>query len=178
MAPAADWQLLPYAAGGDSKSFSQVLFEFLGMTSVVSEGAGRITMHQMLRLLYIDQETPISEILVHEPFDKPQNRTALGEFFLGVYDADVHIGRERARVLTALTSDLSAQVRLLQSQLAAGDGPSSVAKIDAELSRLNEERTRLYKSIVAKKRNVAQSEELGSQSGRAELARDALAEQR
>lgn len=54
----AMWQLYPFKRSESKESFSQVLFRLLEMPELRSEGGSNITMHQLMRLVYSDQETP------------------------------------------------------------------------------------------------------------------------
>ena len=61
-APVESWTRYPYKRSSQKESFSQALFRLLGMPDVASEGSGNITMHQLLRLLYSDQLSPIENL--------------------------------------------------------------------------------------------------------------------
>ncbi|RYG31665.1 MAG: hypothetical protein EON93_12575, partial [Burkholderiales bacterium] len=54
-----EWETFPYQRPEDSYSFSQVLFNAIGIPEAISDGVSNITMHQLLRVLYSDQLTPI-----------------------------------------------------------------------------------------------------------------------
>ena len=74
--PDQGWQHLPYRRPDRGYSFSQVLFEAMDLPQAISNGASNITMHQLLRLLYVDQMTPVQRIfaaktLTHGKLDKP-----------------------------------------------------------------------------------------------------------
>lgn len=56
------WQTFPYQRYQDRQSFTQVLFRILDMPEVPSEAEANITMHQLLRLMYVDQMTPVDRI--------------------------------------------------------------------------------------------------------------------
>jgi hypothetical protein len=83
-APLDAWQTLPYRRTEHGYSFSQVVFESLGMPESISDGASNITMHQLLRLLYVDQLTPVQRLFRVESFDTWQTRQAVGDLLAGV----------------------------------------------------------------------------------------------
>lgn len=56
------WKKFPYTKARGMQSFSQAIFELMGMPEVETEISGNITMNQLLRLLYADQLSPIEEI--------------------------------------------------------------------------------------------------------------------
>src|SRR5262249_24778418 len=59
---AEGWQTFPYSRQGSKESFSQILFRALEMPEATSPEGANITMHQVLRLLYSDQMTPVQRI--------------------------------------------------------------------------------------------------------------------
>src|SRR3546814_6346399 len=73
--PNDGWQLLGYKRPEHGYSFSQVLFRAIGLPESISDGASNITMHQLLRLLYVDQLTPVPRIFRVENFDTWQTRS-------------------------------------------------------------------------------------------------------
>jgi hypothetical protein len=56
----------------------------IGIPEAISDGSSNITMHQVLRLLYEDQLTPVQRIFRAENFDTWQARQAVGDRNLGL----------------------------------------------------------------------------------------------
>ncbi|MDV4072207.1 hypothetical protein CMT45_10845 [Elizabethkingia anophelis] len=77
-----------YDTRTNKRSFSNVLFELLDLPEVREEN--NITIHQILRLLYIDQESPTSSLFLYEEFDKQTTREAVADLLLGVYNQDLY----------------------------------------------------------------------------------------
>lgn len=84
----AYWQKYEYNTTVDKKSFSNVLFEILNLPEVKEEN--NITIHQILRLLYIDQESPTSSLFYYDEFDKQTSREAVADLLLGIYNQDLY----------------------------------------------------------------------------------------
>lgn len=82
------WQKFQYNNTPEKRSFSNVLFELLDLPEVKEEN--NITIHQVLRLLYIDQESPTSSLFMFEEFDKQSTREAVSDLLLGVYNQDLY----------------------------------------------------------------------------------------
>ncbi|MGV4528969.1 hypothetical protein [Ornithobacterium rhinotracheale] len=82
------WNKYQYNTTSKKKSFSNVLFELLEIPEVKEEN--NITIHQILRLLYIDQESPTSSLFYYEPFDSQSTREAVADLLLGVYNQDLY----------------------------------------------------------------------------------------
>lgn len=84
-----EWFSYPYNAGS-KESFSQKLFEILGMPEVKLDASENLTMHQMLRLIYGNQANPPSSIFNIEAFDSAFKREAIGKYLCGLYDDDLY----------------------------------------------------------------------------------------
>lgn len=78
------WKKYPYDTTSKSRSFSNVLFELLGYPEVKADS--NITMHQILRLIYLDQESPVNSLFFYEQFDKEIYRETVANLLLGLYD--------------------------------------------------------------------------------------------
>ena len=82
------WQKFEYNTTPEKRSFSNVLFELLNLPEVKEDN--NITIHQILRLLYIDQESPTSSLFYYEEFDKQSIREAVADLVLGVYNQNLY----------------------------------------------------------------------------------------
>lgn len=89
-AGASNWQQFPFKRSESKKSFSQVIFQVLELPELRGEGGSNITMHQLLRLIYSDQETPHSEIFRNDRFDRGITRAAVGDYLLGVDSTELY----------------------------------------------------------------------------------------
>ncbi|MET4740286.1 hypothetical protein ABIF73_004425 [Bradyrhizobium japonicum] len=105
---AEGWIRLPYARSGDKESFSQLLFRAMGIPEVPTEEAN-ITMHQLLRLMYVDQMTPVSAIFRMEERDSPYRRQAVGDVLCGVLDERIYPSQIRVRQLDKQYGETSGQ---------------------------------------------------------------------
>ena len=65
------WNIFSYNISNTKKSFSQELFELLDFPEMRSEFESNITMHQLLRLIYLDQKSPADSLFIREDFDSP-----------------------------------------------------------------------------------------------------------
>lgn len=82
------WQKFGYKTTENRKSFSNVLFETLDLPIV--KGDANITIHQILRLLYIDQDSPTSSLFYYENFDSQITRETVADLLLGVYNEELY----------------------------------------------------------------------------------------
>jgi len=88
-----NWQTFSYKQTPNTLSFSNVLFNALSFPEVKSDSDSNITMHQIFRLLYIDQDTPTQSLFRFERFDPPLTREAISEILLGIYDDTLYTQR-------------------------------------------------------------------------------------
>jgi hypothetical protein len=109
------WRMCPYRRQGDTYSFSQVLFRAIGLPEAISDGNSNITMHQILRLIYDDQLTPIQRIFRSENFDTWQTRQAVGELMCGIGGYDLY---QRQIDLRALSQEFDEVSRRLKNLIA------------------------------------------------------------
>lgn len=101
------WHKFPYKVS-DKKSFSNVLFELLEIPVVI--GDSNITMHQLLRLMYVDQDSPTNSLFLYEQFDSSLTRQTVSELLLGIYDNTLYEDRinkkELEKRLTVLKGEI------------------------------------------------------------------------
>lgn len=81
-----NWKTFSFAQRTESSSFTNILFNAFSFPEVKGENDSNITMHQILRLLYVDQDSPTQCLFRREIFDFPLTRQAISELLLGVYD--------------------------------------------------------------------------------------------
>ena len=180
--PAA-WNLLPYKRPTSGLSFSQVLFRAIGIPEAVSVGDSNLTMHQILRLLYGDQMTPIQRIFRQESFDTWEMRQAVGFFLCGVGGYELHNLQLELRTLNARHDEVSRELRalmvvagsygdkILAEQLEAivaksvKDRDSLVQQLDALLSVDNVEGDTeiATKAMRSRSRNLQQARREGAE---------------
>lgn len=80
------WQIFPYKRSENKKSFSNALFLSLGFPELRGDVDNNITMHQILRLLYIDQKSLTLDLFMTESFDSAITRKTIADLLFGVYD--------------------------------------------------------------------------------------------
>jgi DNA repair exonuclease SbcCD ATPase subunit len=113
-----NWFRYPNARNKETHSYSQQIFELLGLPSHKTDDASNLTMHQILRLMYVDQLTDPTKLLKDDKkYDNATIRRAIGEFLLGIDDLEAHNLRqdliEANRKFDAYNSELKAIYRFL-----------------------------------------------------------------
>jgi len=86
------WQIFPYRRieSSGKKSFSNALFLSLGFPELRGDVDSNITMHQILRLLYIDQKSLTLDLLMTDSFDSAITRKTIADLLFGVYDDSLY----------------------------------------------------------------------------------------
>lgn len=148
-APSERWQSQPYRRPEHGYSFSQILFKAIGLPEAVSEGASNITMHQLLRLMYVDQLTPVQRIFRVENFDTWQTRQAVGEMLTGVGGYDLYDRQIELRELEKKLQDASVEYRTLVAIAGSFGENILIEHVDAAIVKANSEREDLIVSIAA-----------------------------
>lgn len=109
--PPADkhWQKFGYNSYPETKSFSNVIFDNLNIPIV--KGDSNITIHQLLRLMYIDQESPTSSLFVYEQFDSQITRETTAELLLGIYDDTLYQNKKGLIDITKEIDELKSEIK-------------------------------------------------------------------
>lgn len=128
-----------YKASDNKSSFSNVLFETMEMPIV--QGDSNITMHQLLRLLYIDQESPTASLFYFEPFDNQTTRETVADLLLGIFDKELYAAKVRVKDLEHEISDARSELRALEHILSPQQRSTEfirkyIASKEAEMSLL------------------------------------------
>ena len=85
------WQKYPMRRNSETHSFSQHMFELLNMPRHKTDEDKNLTMHQILRLIYVDQLSSTTKLLKEEQkYDNVTYRRAIGEYLLGIDDLEAY----------------------------------------------------------------------------------------
>jgi hypothetical protein len=107
---AVGWQTFPFQRSENKNSFSQIIFDALGLPEVRGGADSNITMHQILRLLYVDQLSNVQSLLRDEMFDPPLTRRTIADLLFGLYDDSLYQDelelREKQRQLENVTTQI------------------------------------------------------------------------
>jgi hypothetical protein len=153
-APRADWIKYPYRSSANRESFSQALFRLMGIPEVSSDLSGHVTMHQMLRLLYADQLSPVEQIFRHDAFDRADLRDTVGRLLCGAYDSSVYDNEQKIRELGKEFDTINGQLKSLFSVLGRIEEGFTFDWIDAQRSVLEQERKEVQKEIEQAEQRV------------------------
>ena len=109
---AHEWQKFNYNSSAEKKSFSNVFFESLDLPIV--KGDSNITFHQILRLLYVDQESPTSSLFLYEQFDTTLTRETVSDLLLGVYNQPLYDAKARKVEADKEFDDVRREIKVIK----------------------------------------------------------------
>ena len=141
-----------YKATDKNKSFSNILFELMGFPIVI--GDNNITMHQLLRLMYIDQESPTGSLFMFETFDNQITRETTAELLMGIYDSDLYTAKLSLRDMQKQLMSINLNINAVKSALSSAEECSS-AFLTSVIDYKEQEILKLS-SIIQSKRNGEQ----------------------
>lgn len=104
-----------YRTSPNKSSFSNVLFEAMGIPLVKADC--NITMHQLLRLIYIDQESPTQSLFYYEQFDNQTTRETVAELLMGIYDEQLYDAKIRLKQLEEQLSESKSEKRIIDKSV-------------------------------------------------------------
>ena len=78
------WEVYSMRRSIERESFSQIMLRALNIPD--SNENNSLTMHQILRILYIDQLSPVNLLMRPEPYDPTSLREAVSKTLMGAYD--------------------------------------------------------------------------------------------
>ncbi|WP_085536615.1 hypothetical protein [Massilibacteroides vaginae] len=141
--PDKTWQKFGYKTTDNRKSFSNVLFECLDLPIV--KGDNNITFHQILRLLYIDQDSPTSSLFYYEHFDSQITRETVSDLLLGVYNEELYEKKKRLIVaekeLDSVKSEIKATSLFFSDPLSLNPShiKTAIENREVEISEIQDE---------------------------------------
>ena len=149
------WHKFGYNTSSERRSFSNILFEMLGLPEVKSDS--NITMHQLLRLVYLDQESPTESLFYFERFDKELTRETVAEVLLGVYDENLYKAKLDLLSVQGELKESKGTIKIANAFFANPLTKSSaviqsyLSNLANEISRLTDEIAKMRESTIKAK---------------------------
>ncbi|MCY3546906.1 MAG: hypothetical protein OXH49_08480 [Gemmatimonadetes bacterium] len=149
--PIDTWNIYPFRSSANKESFSQVLFRSLGMPEVIRDDLdSRITMHQMLRLVYVDQKTQYDKLFRDDNFDAFVTRNAVGDLLVGTYDAELYKLELRKRETRNEITQLTAELNGIGTVLREADESLTVSMLRDSMEAARSERDEVLERLRAR----------------------------
>lgn len=157
LADAALWSRHPYRRSINAESFSQVIFRLLGIPEAANDSSGNITVHQMLRLLYADQLSPVESIFRFERFDHAATREAVGELLCGSMGEELYSNIIALRDLEKVFDQVSSEQSSLLRALGTAGHDLTMSWVVEQRARVQDERRDIIEKIDNLVRNFAKN---------------------
>lgn len=128
-------------------SLSQVLFRAIGIPEAPNAGSSNVTMHQVMRLFYADQQTPAGKLFRFESFDTRDIRQTVGQLLIGINGYEAYESQIKLR---ELKSEYVEKDRLYQAAVAAlphSEGLTSVAILTDRIEKSRQTLADLLREI-------------------------------
>lgn len=155
--PVDEWRKYPYRRSATMESFSQAIFRLLGWPEVANDD-GNLTVHQILRLLYADQLSPVESLFRFERFDPPTLRDAVGRLLCGAYDGSIYDNEIQIRNLNREFDSVSSELKSMTAVLGRSDGALGFDWIRGRRANLEVEREQINKLIGEQERNLFEAQ--------------------
>lgn len=140
------WLRYPYAATENKESFYQVIFKELGIPYSKSDTNNSISMHQLLRLMYVDQMTSLDRLFKFDQYDSPNKRNAIGELMIGLSDFNLYELRVKFQKLDSLLDSKIKDINILHEFF--GAQIKTVASIDQEIESKRQDLAKLEQDLL------------------------------
>ena len=142
------WQLYSSVRSQEKESFSQIMFRELQIPFLITEGENSITMHQILRVLYVDQLSRIESIMRDERFDTELLRLTVRDLLYGIYENGLYEAQMRIRELRHLVEQTKAEQRGLTEALSSSGLPTKRKQIEELESRVLGDRLKIDNQLA------------------------------
>jgi len=128
------WLRFPNRRSDTTQSYSQQLFSLLSLPSHKTDERRNLTMHQILRLMYIDQLSETTRLLKEDKtFDNANLRRAIGEYLLGIDDLDAHNARQELIEANSKFDKANAELRAIYRFIGSTNSIVREEHIDNEI---------------------------------------------
>lgn len=141
------WQSYPFQRSAHRESYSQVLFRCLGWPEVPSDAGSNITMHQALRLIYVDQLSSVQSLMRDEKFDSALIRTTVGDLLLGYYDDSLYADELELREKRKHFDSVTREVDSLALALARAGHEQDLGAIDKLIADSEDQLVRVHNAL-------------------------------
>jgi hypothetical protein len=132
------WELYSMQRGSERESFSQVILRALSIPD--SSENDNLTMHQILRILYLDQLSPANLLMRPEQFDPSTIREAVSKTLMGAYNIQLLTDENRYKEMKRSLDQYKAEIENIQYILKHSKSHMSIEelrnKISADMERI------------------------------------------
>jgi hypothetical protein len=143
------WTKFPMRRNQDTHSFSQHLFELLNLPRHQTDDSKNLTMHQMLRLMYVDQLSATNKLLKEEVrYDNVTTRRAIGEYLLGIDTLEAYNLRQDLIESNKTFEKLNAELNAIYRMFGHDETLINLKSLNSEISKVNSDIAELEKKRI------------------------------
>lgn len=166
------WFRFPSVRSDSTQSYSQEIFELLALPSHKTDDSKNLTIHQLLRLMYIDQLSETTKLLKEDKrFDNSALRRAIGEYLLGIDNLDAHNVRQELIEANSRFDKANAELKAIYRFIGSTNSVireeqinEQIRQIGSEINELNRRKEeiksenidRLNEEVKARAREVVE----------------------
>ncbi len=141
------WDTYPLRRQDKQLSISQFIFKCVGIPEAQGVSGSDITMHQLMRILYVDQLTPVSKIFRMEDFDPPILREAVGNLLCGIGDQSLFEMQLLLRTTEAEYTEVSSLLKAMQNVTSEQHIETNIGDIQKKIDELGKAKDALHEQI-------------------------------
>lgn len=142
------WKIYQYSQTDKQESFSQKFFQLLNFPEISTENQETITMNQILRLIYIDQLSNLTDLMRNEDFDSPAVRDAVGNLLLGTYSDEKLKFERQLREVKKEYDKISSQTSAMRDIFKESSFEYNSSKIESKIQKLQEQLDKISSTIA------------------------------
>ena len=139
------WQRYPYKQTSEMHSFSNVLFRYIGFPEFKADS--NITMHQILRLIYLDQESPLSSLFFFDQWDKELTRETVARIHMGLYNSKLGDAK-REKEMVEKDIEVLERKKKVAAELLEDPATMSTEYLNSMIESINEEVQRITDHVI------------------------------
>ena len=174
------WNKFPMRRNQDIHSFSQHLFELLNLPRHQTDDSKNLTMHQILRVMYVDQLSATNKLLKEETkFDNITTRRAIGEYLLGIDTLEAYNLRQDLIEANKTFEKVNAQLNAIYRMFGHDETLINLKSLNSEINKVKADITELDKKRLQVKSTPTEqvSEEVANKIKSLVKGIDGLAEE-
>jgi hypothetical protein len=141
-ATAGSWEVFSMRRSTEKDSFSQVILRLLNIPASIQNEDVSLTMHQLLRILYIDQLSPANVLMRPENFDTIIIREAIVRTLMGAYD--IHLLQDEIELRNKNKEMQNYKIEIDKLQYILKENGSNMTTIELR-KKINENYTQIQK---------------------------------
>lgn len=145
------WQKYGYDTTNETRSFSNVLFQLMGLPEMRADS--NITMYQILRLIYLDQESPLSSLFYFDQWDTQITRETVAELLMGLYNDDLSQAKLDRIALGKQIEELDQAMKTTRKHM-----PSTASLSTAHLQTLIDNKKKEIEEVTLKVKELREGE--------------------